>query len=269
MIRRPPRSTLFPYTTLFRSSGRTGQEMTKSLGLSGMRKGRSWALGGLLALACVSGAVAEENPRDPYEGFNRSMFAVHEAIDKYAAKPVAQVYDNTVPLPVKASTGNFFGNIGDLWIGVNNALQGKLVDASVDISRLLVNSTVGIFGLFDVASELGLEKHEEDFGQTLAVWGYRDSAYLFWPLIGPRTVRDTGGWLVDINTDPTWGTTRKSVAVRNSLLAVRLVDVRASLLPADKVVEEAALDKYAYVGDAYLQRRRNQIYDGRPPRLDD
>src|SRR5574343_2078612 len=133
MIRRPPRSTLFPYTTLFRSSGRTGQEMTKSLGLSGMRKGRSWALGGLLALACVSGAVAEENPRDPYEGFNRSMLAVNEAIDKYAAKPVAQVYDNAVPLRVKASVGNFFGHVGARRGGVNSALQGKFGDAGIDI----------------------------------------------------------------------------------------------------------------------------------------
>src|SRR5574343_356614 len=229
MIRRPPRSTLFPYTTLFRSSGRTGQEMTKSLGLSGMRKGRSWALGGLLALACAGGVVAEENLRDPYEGFNRSMFAVHEAIDKYAAKPVAQVYDNAVPLPVKASVGNFFGNVGDLWIGVNSALQGKFTDAGVDVGRLLINSTVGIFGLFDVASELGLEKHEEDFGQTLAVWG------------------------VDSFVDPVWRVER--VSARNSMVAVRFVDVRASLLPADKVVEEAALDKYAYIRDAYLQRR--------------
>src|SRR5574343_1727452 len=226
MIRRPPRSTLFPYTTLFRSSGRTGQEMTKSLGLSGMRKGRSWAIGGILALACFGAAVAEENPHDPYEGFNRSMFAVHEAIDKYAAKPVAQVYDNTVPLPVKASTGNFFGNIGDLWIGVNNALQGKFVDAGLDISPLLVNSTFGIFGLFDVASELGLEKHEEDFGQTLAVWGVGSGGYLFWPVIGPRNVRDTVAFGVDLFVDPVGHVS--AVPVRNSLRALRFVDVRAS-----------------------------------------
>lgn len=221
--------------------------------------------------ACLltTAAQANDNPHDPYEGFNRAMFTVHEGLDKVIVKPVAQVYDAAVPLPAKAGVGNFFDNILDVRNALNSLLQGKPGDAASDVGRLLVNSTIGIFGLFDVASELGLERHEEDFGQTLAVWGYRDSAYLFWPLIGPRTVRDTGGWLVDINTDPTRGTTRKSVAVRNSLLAVRLVDVRASLLPADKVVEEAALDKYAYVRDAYLQRRRNQIYDGRPPRLDD
>jgi len=241
--------------------------MTKSLGLSGMRGGRRWALGGLLALACVGNLFAEENLNDPYEGFNRSMFAVNEAIDKYAAKPVAQAYDNAVPLPLKASVGNFFGNVSDLWIGANSALQGKFGDAGVDIGRLLINSTVGIFGLFDVASELGLEKHEEDFGQTLAVWGVGSGGYLFWPVIGPRNVRDTAAFGVDSYIDPVWRI--HAVPVRNSMVALRFVDVRASLLPADKVVEEAALDKYAYIRDAYLQRRRNQIFDGRPPRLDD
>ncbi|WP_226450708.1 MlaA family lipoprotein [Ferribacterium limneticum] len=220
-----------------------------------------------MALSCVGNVFAEENPRDPYEGFNRSMFAVNEAIDKYAAKPVAQAYDNAVPLPVKASVGNFFGNVGDLWIGANSALQGKFGDAGVDISRLLINSTVGIFGLFDVASELGLEKHEEDFGQTLAVWGVGSGGYLFWPVIGPRNVRDTAGFGVDSYIDPVWRIS--AVPVRNSMVVLRFVDVRASLLPADKVVEEAALDKYAYIRDAYQQRRRNQIFDGRPPRLDD
>ena len=241
--------------------------MTKSLGLSGMRKGRAWALGGLLALAGIGNAFAEENPHDPYEGFNRSMFAVHEAIDKYAAKPVAQVYDNVVPLPVKAGVGNFFGNVGELWVGVNSALQGKFSDAGVDLGRLLINSTVGIFGLFDVASELGLERHDEDFGQTMAVWGAGSGGYLFWPVIGSRTVRDTLGWGVDIMGDPVGYV--DSIPVRNSLRGLRIVDIRASLLPADKVVEEAALDKYAYIRNAYLQRRRNQIFDGRPPRLDD
>ena len=120
-----------------------------------------------------------------------------------------------------------------------------------------------------MASELGLEKHDEDFGQTLAVWGWGDSSFLYWPVVGPRTVRDTGGLVADIYTDPTWYTLNKSTAARNSLVALRFVDVRASLLPTDKVVEEAALDKYAYVRDAYLQRRQNQIFDGRPPRLED
>lgn len=177
------------------------------------------------------------------------------------------MYDNAVPLPVKAGVGNFFGNVGELWVGVNSALQGKFSDAGVDLGRLLINSTVGIFGLFDVASELGLERHDEDFGQTMAVWGAGSGGYLFWPVIGSRTVRDTLGWGVDIMGDPVGYV--DSIPVRNSLRGLRIVDIRASLLPADKVVEEAALDKYAYIRDAYLQRRRNQIFDGRPPRLDD
>ena len=197
------------------------------------------------------------------------MFAVNEGLDTVVFRPVAQAYDFAVPLPAKAGVGSFFGNIADFRNVLNNALQGKLADAGSDLGRLLINSTVGIFGLFDVASELGLEKHDEDFGQTLAVWGWGDSSFVFWPILGPRTVRDTGGWVVDAYSDPTWYTLNKSVAARNSLVALRFVDVRASLLPSDKVVEEAALDKYAYVRDAYLQRRRNQIFDGRPPRLDD
>lgn len=241
--------------------------MTLRLGALSSRKCSRLLCAGLLALGCVAESMADSNPRDPYESFNRAMFSVNEAVDTYAAKPVAQVYDKAVPLPAKAAVGNFFGNAGDLWIGVNSALQGKFSDAGLDIGRLLVNSTVGIFGLFDVASELGLDKHDEDFGQTLAVWGVGDGGYLFWPIIGPRTVRDTAGWGVDSYGDPVWSV--RPIPVRNSMLAVRFVDIRASLLPADKVVEEAALDKYSYIRDAYLQRRRNQIFDGRPPRLDD
>lgn len=219
------------------------------------------------ALFSAAIAHADEGARDSFEGFNRAMFAANEVIDTYAAKPVAKVYDAAVPLPIKASVGNFFGNAGDAWIGVNNALQGKFSDAGTDVGRLAINLTVGIFGLFDVASELGLEKHDEDFGQTLAVWGVESGPYLFWPIIGPRNVRDTAGWAADIYVDPI-GRVRP-VAERNTLIGLRFVDIRASLLPADKVVEEAALDKYAYIRDAYQQRRRSQIYDGRPPRLDD
>lgn len=214
-------------------------------------------------------ALGDENPRDPYEGFNRTMYSVNDALDKVAIKPVAKAYDVAVPLSVKAGVGNFFGNTAEFWIGANSALQGKFSDAGVDVARLLINSTVGIFGLFDVASELGLEKHDEDLGQTMAVWGVPSGAYFFWPFIGPRTLRDTAGWVGDSYVDPVWSIRHRSIAARNTLVAMRFVDIRASLLPADKIVDEAALDKYAYIRDAYLQRRRNQIYDGRPPRLDD
>ena len=235
-----------------------------------MRKRRAGLAGLIAGALMLSGsALAQQPVNDPYEGFNRAMFAVNEGLDTVAIKPIAQAYDFVTPLPVRAGVGDFFGNILDVRNVLNNTLQGKLSDAGVDLGRLLINSTIGIFGLFDVASELGLQRHDEDFGQTLAVWGWEDSSFLFWPLVGPRTVRDTGGLIVDIYTDPTWYTINKSVAASNSLVALRFIDVRASLLPSDKVVDEAALDKYAYVRDAYLQRRRNQIFDGSPPRLED
>jgi len=230
----------------------------------GRRTGAALAVCGAVALASGC-ATRGDNPKDPYEGFNRAMFSVNEGVDKVVTKPLATAYDKVVPLPAKAGVGNFFGNVGDFWIGINNGLQGKGGDSAEDFARLLINSTVGIFGLFDVASEMGLEKHEEDFGQTVARWGWAESDYLFWPVIGPRTVRDTGGWLVDIYSDPlAWGI--ESIPVRNSTWALRFVDVRSGLLPADKVVEEAAFDKYSYIRDAYIQRRRSLIHDGHPPR---
>jgi phospholipid-binding lipoprotein MlaA len=237
---------------------------------NGLRRAvAAMAVAGVLASPAGAADPDPEAVNDPFEGFNRAMFAVNEGLDKVVIKPVAQAYDVVTPLPAQAGVGNFFGNILDVRNVLNNTLQGKLAEAGSDLGRLLINSTIGIFGLFDVASELGLERHDEDFGQTLAVWGYQDSAFVFWPVLGPRTVRDTGGFIVDSFTDPTWYTVDKSVATRNSLIALRFVDIRASLLPSDKVVEEAALDKYAYVRDAYLQRRASQIFDGRPPRPKD
>jgi phospholipid-binding lipoprotein MlaA len=204
-------------------------------------------------------ATTANNPKDPYEGFNRAMFQVNEGID-VVAKPVAQGYDAVAPLPVKAGIGNFFGNIADVWISINNLLQGKGQDGLSDMGRFLINTTVGIGGVFDIASEMGLEKHAEDFGQTLGKWGVDDGPYFYWPIIGPRTTRDTFGWLVDTNVDPVWHV--QNIPVRNSLVGVRFVDTRASLLPADKVVEQAAFDKYNYIRDAYLQKRRSDINDG-------
>ena len=239
--------------------------------MTGKIKTKKWRAGVIAgALMVMTGsAIAQQSAKDPFEGFNRAMFAVNEGLDTVAVKPIAQAYDFVTPLPVRAGVGDFFSNILDVRNVLNNTLQGKLGDAGVDLGRLLINSTIGIFGLFDVASEIGLEKHDEDFGQTLAVWGWEDSSFLFWPLVGPKTVRDTGGLIVDVYTDPTWYTVNKSVATRYSLIALLFVDVRASLLLSDKVVDEAALDKYAYVRDAYLQRRRSQIFDGSPPRLED
>lgn len=219
-----------------------------------------------LAAAVISGltgcATTANNPKDPFEGFNRAMFTVNEGLD-LVLKPVAQGYDAAAPLPVRAGVGNFFGNIYDVWTAVNNLLQGKGGDALSDVGRVLINTTIGIGGVFDVASEMGLEKHTEDFGQTLGKWGVGDGPYLYWPLIGPRTTRDTFGWAVDSYADPVWRV--DDVALRNTLVGVRFIDLRASFLPTDKVVEQAAFDKYNYIRDAYLQNRHSEINDGKAP----
>ena len=212
----------------------------------------------------VGCASTANNPRDPFEGFNRVMFSVNEGID-VVVKPVAKGYDKVMPSPVKTGIGNFFGNIADLWIAVNNFLQGKVTEGASDVGRVLVNSTVGIVGLIDVASDLGMEKHAEDFGQTLGKWGVGEGPYLFWPIIGPRNVRDTFGFAVDASADPV--VHLHDVSARNTLIGIRFIDLRASLLPADKVIEEAAFDKYNYIRDAYFQNRRNAVHDGNPPRI--
>ncbi len=212
-------------------------------------------------VGCAS--TTANNPKDPFESFNRTMFSVNEGIDT-VVKPVAQGYADYVPSPIRTGIGNFFGNIADLWIAVNNYLQGKITEGSSDVSRVIVNTTMGVGGLFDVATHLDLEQHNEDFGQTLGVWGVGTGPYLFWPFIGPRDVRDTFGFLADTYTDPVWRV--NNVPVRNSAVVVRFIDVRASLLPADKIFEEAAFDKYSYIRNAYLQNRLNAVYDGNPPR---
>lgn len=217
----------------------------------------------LLLGGCATGG----NPRDPIEGFNRSVFAFNEGVDKAVLKPVAKGYDNVMPTPVKTGVSNFFGNVADVFIGVNNVLQGKVTDGASDFGRVVVNSTIGILGLIDVASDFGLEKHDEDFGQTFGRWGAEPGAYVVVPFFGPRDVRDTFGLAVDLYADPVGHL--NNVAARNSLAATRVVSDRASLLPAEKVIEEAALDKYSYLRDAYFQRRRNLVYDGAPPHSED
>jgi phospholipid-binding lipoprotein MlaA len=217
-----------------------------------------------VAASLMTGCATSGNPKDPIEGFNRAMFSFNETVDKAVIKPVAQGYDYVTPQPIQTGVSNFFGNIADLWIGFNNLIQGKPGEALSDVGRVLINTTIGIVGLFDVATGMGLEKHEEDFGQTLGRWGVGDGAYVVLPIIGPRTLRDTGGFLADVWVDPV--ANHDPVSVRNWALALRAIDARADFLDAEGVIETAALDKYAYVRDAYLQRRRSLIYDGNPPR---
>lgn len=217
--------------------------------------------------ALLTGCATTNNPRDPMEGFNRAVFAFNDGIDRAAIKPVAKGYDEVAPNPVKTGVANFFGNIADVFVGVNNVLQGKVGDGVSDFGRFAVNSTVGVLGLIDWASDMGLEKHDEDFGQTFGRWGVGPGAYVMVPFYGPRTARDTAGLVLDVAADPV--SNMSNVAARNSLVVTRLISERAALLPADKVIEEAALDKYSYIRDAYLQRRQNLIYDGTPPRESD
>jgi len=218
----------------------------------------------LLGMLSGCASVPYENPDDPWERYNRSMFRINENVDKAVLKPVARTYDTVAPLPVKTGVGNFFGNLGDVWIGINNLMQGKGRDGASDLGRVLINSTIGIFGVFDIASEMGVEKHDEDFGQTLAVWGMPQGPYFVVPFFGPRTLRGAGALPVD------WVATSaiqlSDIAARNATTGVKLVDQRYRLLGAERAVEQGSLDKYAYTRDFYLQRRRYEIYDGNPPR---
>jgi phospholipid-binding lipoprotein MlaA len=212
----------------------------------------------------LGGCATSGNSKDPIEGFNRAMFSLNEGLDMVVIKPVAQGYDTTLPQPLRNGVTTFFGNIADVFIAVNNLLQGKVPEAFSDAGRFAVNSTLGILGVMDVATDMGLEKHEEDFGQTFGRWGVGNGPYVVVPFFGPRTARDTVGLVLDVNADPV--ANLGSVPTRNTLLTLRVVSDRASLLPADKVIEEAALDKYSYMRDAYLQRRRSLIHDGNAPR---
>jgi phospholipid-binding lipoprotein MlaA len=223
------------------------------------------AVGIFLLSGCASSGTA--NPDDPLEGYNRAMFSFNEAVDKAVMKPLAEGYDFIAPVPVKTGIGNFFGNLGDVWISVNNLLQGKVQDALSDAGRFLVNTTVGIAGLFDVATEMGLEKHDEDFGQTLGWWGVGEGGYFIVPIIGPKTIRDALALPVDFKGNPVvW---LKDDESRYLLLGLQMVHERYTLLGVEKTLEEGTLDKYTYARDYYLQKRRYKVFDGNPPKRPD
>jgi len=219
-----------------------------------------------LLLGTLAGcATSGGNPADPFEPFNRAMFTFNDTLDDAVMKPVARTYRAVLPGVVRTGVSNFFSNIEDVWVSVNQVLQGKFQRGLEDFSRFLFNSTFGIGGLFDLASDLvGLPKNSEDFGQTLAWWGVGGGAYLVLPILGPSTVRDGLAFLVDTEVDPVWRI--NDVSVRNTAVVIRFTGRRAELLDATSVLEQAALDKYGFVREAWLQRRRNLIYDGDPPR---
>jgi phospholipid-binding lipoprotein MlaA len=225
-----------------------------------------------LGVTVLLSGCAGPNPRDPYESFNRAMFSFNDTVDTYALKPVATAYKNVLPSFVQTGVNNFFGNLADAWSAVNNLLQGNGQAGMSDVSRFALNSTLGIVGLFDIASEAGLQKHKEDFGQTLGVWGVPSGPYLMLPLLGPSTVRDTVALPADYKGD-IWSY-KEPTYIRNTGTVLRVVDARANLLDASSLLEDAALDRYEFIRDGYLQRRESQIHpdgDGpmRQPKKDD
>lgn len=204
-----------------------------------------------------------DNPRDPWQNWNRKVFSFNETLDFYVLVPVATTYETITPGFVRLGVKNFFNNFADAWSAVNNVLQGKLVPALTDVARVGTNTVLGMGGLFDVASETGLEPSYEDFGQTLGRWGAPPGPYVVWPLFGPSNVRESFALPLDRGISPSL--LINDVAVQWGLSALQIVNVRAGLLGAGRVLEGAALDKYSFVRDAYLQRRRSLVFDGDPP----
>lgn len=214
----------------------------------------------LLLAGCATGG----NPKDPWESYNRAMYRFNTGLDDYLIKPVARGYNYVLPAPVRQGLGNVYNNLAEVKNIGNNLLQGKGEYAADSFARLLVNSSFGIGGLFDIMTPAGVPMREEDFGQTLAVWGIGDGPYVVLPLLGPSTVRDSAG----LGTDYFMGVLENfdSVRFRNGYYAARTVQKRSELLNVTTLVDEAALDPYSFARDGYLQRRRFVIYDGNPPR---
>lgn len=219
----------------------------------GVRLTRVMALAAMVLLPTLAHASED----DPWEGFNRPVFRFNDTLDTYALKPVAQGYQAVTPQFLEEGVRNVFGNIGDVGNLANNLLQGKLHDAGVDTGRLIFNTTFGLLGFFDVARQMGLQKSDEDFGQTLGVWGLNSGPYVVIPLLGPSSVRDAAGKLPDSFLDPY--PYMSHVPTRNVTRAIEVVDGRARLLSAEKLVSG---DKYVFIRNAYLQSREFKVRDG-------
>lgn len=219
-----------------------------------------WRALGLAVLALALTGCASTAEKDPYEKFNRSMFTFNDAVDRNALKPAATAYKTVAPSFVQTGVNNFFGNLADVWSGANNLMQGKGERGLSDFTRVVINSTFGLGGVIDWASDAGLTKHNEDFGQTLGYWGMPSGPYLMLPLLGPSTLRDTAALPIDIAADP-WGYGISAEAQATGVV-LRVVDQRAVLLDASNLMEEAALDRYVFIRDGYLQQRQGRVFDG-------
>ena len=230
------------------------------------RRLRGVAVGLLVVLlqACATTAPsAMTDPRDPFETMNRKVTSFNDVVDGAVLKPVAQTYAQVIPRVVRTGVRNFFGNLGDVWSLANNAAQLKLRATGDTALRIGMNTFLGLGGLVDLATDYGIQKHKADFGLTLGHWGVPQGPYLVLPLMGPSTVRDAAALPVDIQGD--LSRQSASEAKRNAALALRLTDTREGLLKIVDAVKEASLDPYTFTRDAYLQKRRNDLYDGNPP----
>jgi phospholipid-binding lipoprotein MlaA len=218
----------------------------------------------LAAIALTSGCAAPRTSTvsDPLESFNRGMYQFNDVVDKAIAKPVAQGYDAVMPVPGKMMVSNFFSNLDDVIVTANDLLQLKFTQAASDGSRFLFNSTFGVFGLLDITSRL--EKHDEDFGQTLGYWGVGSGPYIVLPILGPSTLRDSVGLYAD--SRPSKLRRVSHMRTRNQLYITKAISRRAELLEQEKVLDEAVIDRYAFIRDAYLLRRQSLVHDGNPPR---
>jgi len=219
----------------------------------------------LLLVGCASAPTA--NPKDPWESMNRSVASFNDKLDDNVLKPVATGYRNVVPDLIQTGVRNVFNNFADMWSTVNNLLQLKPLNTAESLGRVIVNTVFGIYGIFDVATYIKLERHPEDFGQTLGYWGVPSGPYLVLPLFGPSTLRDGASLPVDFAVSPTQYI--DDIPTRNQVFALRLVIKRAELLKSGNMLEQASIDKYSFTRDAYLQYRRSQIYDGNPPDEED
>lgn len=233
-------------------------------GLLGRVFGGALILAGIIAAGgCASTPDQVHDPGDPLEPYNRAMFKFNTDFDNAFFKPVAKGYKYVTPEPVDRGITNFFNNIDDLTSAINNLLQFKLSRFGSDVGRLAVNSTVGLLGVLDVATNMGLPSYKEDFGQTLGYWGFGPGPYFVLPFLGPSTIRDTIGLAGDIYVDPFINLGEREIYW--GAVALRLIDRRADLLQSSDILEEAAVDPYSFLRDAYLQRRRYKVYDGNPP----
>jgi len=233
-------------------------------GLVGKSLGPGVFLAALVLIGgCASTPDEFRDPRDPLEPYNRAAYRFTTDFDNAFLKPIAKGYKYVTPEPVDRGITNFFNNIDDVTSAVNNLLQFKLSRFGSDVGRVVVNSTVGLLGFLDVATNMGLPSYKEDFGQTLGYWGFGPGPYFVIPILGPSTIRDAIGLAGDIYVDPFFSVNKNEIYW--GAVAVRLIDRRADLLKATDLLDEAALDPYSFTRDAYLQRRRAKVYDGNPP----